>query len=96
MEWKSPIRVRLFQAYEFSFECAIKLISANFMTQDHFLVYQFMASKFGGLSFDSLQELSKAVAAGSVTKLFVPIKAWAMYSIDCNEIFANCYIYGFV
>ena len=51
------------------------------MTQDHFLVYQFMASKFGGLSFDYLQELSKAVAAGSATKRFVPIKAWAMYTL---------------
>ncbi|EUJ10337.1 hypothetical protein Meth11DRAFT_1151 [Methylophilaceae bacterium 11] len=67
------------------------------MTQDHFTVYQFMVSKFGGQSFDTIESFSQGLLANTVTKRFVPSKTWAMYNIDTKEILAEGYLcrYGF-
>lgn len=67
------------------------------MTQDHFLVYQFMISKFGGKSFNTFNEFAQGVEANLATKRFLPSKTWAMYNIDTKEILAEGFLcrYGF-
>ncbi|HSI44078.1 MAG TPA: hypothetical protein VK949_07010 [Methylotenera sp.] len=67
------------------------------MTQDHYLVYEFMVSKFGGQSFDSMEALAQGIKDDSATKRFIPSKTWAMYNIDSREILAEGFLcrYGF-
>ena len=67
------------------------------MLDDHFAVYQFMVSKFGGISFSSSEEFVQAAKNGSATKRFIPSKTWGMYNIDTKEILAEGYLcrYGF-
>lgn len=67
------------------------------MTQDHFTVYQFMVSKFGGQSFDTMEGFSRGIEANTATKRFIPSKTWAMYNIDTKKILAEGYLcrYGF-
>lgn len=67
------------------------------MTQDHFTVYQFIVSKFGGKSFETIEDFSKGIEANIATKRFIPSKTWAMYNIDTKEILAEGYLcrYGF-
>lgn len=67
------------------------------MTQDHFTVYQFMVSKFGGKSFDTIGDFSQGIESEIATKRFIPSKTWAMYNIDTKAILAEGYLcrYGF-
>lgn len=68
------------------------------MTSDHWLVYEFMVAKFGGISFTSKELFTEAlVSSGEVTKRFVPAKTWGMYNIDTRQILAEGYLcrYGF-
>lgn len=67
------------------------------MTQNHYEVYQFMVSKFGGKSFDSIQEFYQGIETNLATKRFLPSKTWAMYNIDSKEILAEGFLcrYGF-
>lgn len=68
------------------------------MTRDHWLVYEFMVGKFGGISFDSAEAFAEALfSGGDVTKRFVPCKTWGMYNIDQKTILAEGYLcrYGF-
>lgn len=67
------------------------------MTRDHFTVYQFMVSKFGGISFNSDQEFFQGIKANTATKRFLPSKTWGMYNIDTKELLAEGYLcrYGF-
>lgn len=68
------------------------------MTNDHWLVYEFMVKKFGGISFESTETFSQALLSGDAfTKRFVPSKTWAMYNIDAKEILAEGFLcrYGF-
>jgi len=67
------------------------------MTQDHFSVYQFMVSRFGGKSFESIEDFSQGIVSRTVTKRFIPCKTWAMYNIDTQTILAEGYLcrYGF-
>lgn len=67
------------------------------MTENHFTAYQFMVSKFGGKSFDSMQEFTLGIEANIATKRFIPSKTWAMYNIDTETILAEGYLcrYGF-
>lgn len=66
--------------------------------RNHWLVYEFMVAKFGGISFASDDLFYRAlVAGGEVTKRFVPAKTWGMYNIDTKQILAEGYLcrYGF-
>jgi len=67
------------------------------MTSEHYLVYQYMVSIFGGNSFSSLQELENAVMNKSATMRFIPSRTWGMYNIDTKEIISKGYLcrYGF-
>jgi hypothetical protein len=67
------------------------------MTENHFKVYQFMVSKFGGVFFDSMLAFEEGVRLGKATKRFIPGKTWGMYNIDSQELMAEGYLcrYGF-
>jgi len=66
--------------------------------RNHWLVYEFMVTRFGGVSFASKESFFDAlIAKGEVTKRFVPARAWGMYNIDTRQILAEGYLcrYGF-
>lgn len=67
------------------------------MTEDHFIVYQFMATRFGGVAYDTFKAFQQGVASGDASKRFLPSKTWGMYNIDTNELLAEGYLcrYGF-
>lgn len=67
------------------------------MTEDYFTVYEYMVSKFGGVSYANLSDFDSGVKSGAATKRFIPSKIWGMYNIDTNEILAEGYLcrYGF-
>jgi hypothetical protein len=68
------------------------------VTSDHWLVYEFMVTRFGGISFDSKESFTEALLTGGVvTKRFVPAKTWGMYNIDTRQTLAEGYLcrYGF-
>ena len=61
------------------------------MTQDHYIVYQFMVSKFGGQSFDTIEDFSEGINSGLATKRFIPCKAWGVYNVDSKVMVAVGY-----
>jgi hypothetical protein len=68
------------------------------MTRDHWIVYEFMVSKFGGKSFASEHAFFQAlINQEDVTRRFVPSKAWGVYNIDSKTMVAEGYYcrYGF-
>lgn len=68
------------------------------MTRNHWLVYEFMVARFGGVSFASQEAFFKAlITGGNITKRFVPAKVWGVYNIDTKQILAEGYFcrYGF-
>lgn len=67
------------------------------MTQDHFTVYQYMVSKFGGQSFDMIEDFKEGISSEIATKRFIPSKAWGIYNLDSKRFMAEGYYcrYGF-
>lgn len=67
------------------------------MTKDHFSVYQFMVLKFGGKSFNSIEEFIHGIESGDAAKRFIPSKTWGMYNIDTKKLLIEGYLcrYGF-
>lgn len=67
------------------------------MTQDHYAVYHFMVSKFGGNQFSSAEEFFQGIKQNLATKRFVPSKVWGVYNLDTQTLMAEGYYcrYGF-